>query len=173
MSVPCLVIVVDDSPLLYLVDDVVHELVDAGEPVALLGVDEPAATYSRSFGDEMALSDDDEADRVIGLVSTRSLARLVAGDKDPGIDLLRTALADGAPTLLAVSEDASAQVDAAQWTEIARFLASTSAWWLSLTDGSISAASEASRPPADFDPLLHVDPPRWADPWSWPRPAAG
>ncbi|MFG6444839.1 hypothetical protein ACFXP7_05895 [Microbacterium sp. P06] len=159
---------IDRSPFEYLLTDIVHEVVGAGEAVALLGVDRPAAEYSRDFGAEMAFGPDDAAATVLALVNSRTLLRLVAGDTDEGVELLRTALREKTPTLFAVGDDVpTTQLNEAQWAEVAAFLSTTEAKWLSVPDGTIGPAAAASPPPREVDLGPGLDPPRWADPWSW------
>ncbi|MBF4514118.1 hypothetical protein ITJ66_16655 [Plantibacter sp. VKM Ac-2885] len=168
MPVSSFVVVVDASPLEVLLDDIVHEAVGGGEAVTLCGVDRPAAEYSRAFGAEFAFGPEYTAGIVVALVNSRTLLRLVEGDTDEGIDLLRTALIKKTPTLLAVSDDSLAtQLDPTQWAQVVAFLSTTGAKWLSIPDGTIGPAANASPPPAEFDLGRALDPPEWALPWSW------
>ncbi|MFT4187620.1 MAG: hypothetical protein QM621_03475 [Aeromicrobium sp.] len=166
MATVCLV-VVDRSPLADLVDDVVHHLVAAGETVALVGVDRPADEYSPDFGPAMPPGADDEAGVVVALVNCRTLARLVSGDPDHGIDSLRRSLERQVPTLLAVSDLPDTRLDPAAWAQVAEFLSGTTARWLTLPDGRVCAATEATPPPAEFEFDEPLYPPFWAEPWSW------
>ncbi|MFT4299920.1 MAG: hypothetical protein QM597_09830 [Aeromicrobium sp.] len=166
MLTVCLV-VIDRSPLADLVDDVVHHLVAAGETVALVGVDSPAEEYSPDFGPAMPLGADDEAGTVVALVNCRTLARLAEDDPDHGIALLRRNLEQHVPTLLAVSDLPDTRLDPAAWAQVAEFLSGTTARWLSVPEGQICAATEATPPPAEFDLDERLYPPFWAEPWSW------
>jgi hypothetical protein len=130
-------------------------------------VDRPVSHYTPDFAAQMALPEDALIERVVALVSSRTLRRLVDGDPEPAIELLRNALVRATPTLLAVSEYPGTGLDVAGWERVAAFLRGTSARWLDIPTGEVRDVAEATRPPEDFDLHDELYPPFWAESWFW------
>ncbi|QIK62006.1 hypothetical protein G7068_01385 [Leucobacter viscericola] len=163
-----LAVAVDSCPLDYMVDDIIHNLVAGGEAPSLIGIDHSAAWYSPSFGEEMSLNTDDAVGMILAVINSRTLFRIVSGDSEFGITLLRSSFLQRLPVLLAVSDDQESQLNNADWAAVADFLAATDAKWLDLSDGSIRAAREAHPPALEFDEeATYLDPLYWAEPRRW------